>query len=86
MNFIAKEILIIISVFFITLWLQYSDDKKYNNKRVSLYEKYKIPLFFSAIVGLLLNIHDIIYNTNINEQTDIHNQEIYIDRLYPSKY
>jgi hypothetical protein len=60
MDLIIKQILIIAFTFFITLWLQSSDDKKYKNERITFYEKYKLPIFFSALVGLILNIFDIL--------------------------
>ena len=89
MNLIAKEILIIISIFFITLWLQNTDDQKYNNKRISFYDKYKLPIFFSASIGLILNIYDILCNNilyapnKLDNINNIYDQEIYIDILHP---
>ena len=49
-----KNIIIFLVVFFIILWLQHNDDKKFDkvDKRISLYDKVKIPLI-SAILVIL---------------------------------
>jgi len=69
MNLIIKQLCIIIGVFTITLWVQDMDDKKYNKIRTDVYDKYKFPLLISAIIGLLINISEIIMKNNTN--TDI---------------
>uniref|UniRef100_A0A6C0EEV2 Lipoprotein n=1 Tax=viral metagenome TaxID=1070528 RepID=A0A6C0EEV2_9ZZZZ len=89
MNLITKQILIILFTFFITLWLQSCDDKKYNNQRLTFYDKYKLPIFFGAFVGFILNVFDFLYDNIIcnpiepNNSNNLYNQEIYIDTLYP---
>ena len=54
MNHIIKQLLIVIITFLIILWFQKCDDKRNNKIRKTLYEKYKLPLLVSSIVGLLL--------------------------------
>lgn len=56
MNRIIKQLLIIVFVFLVILWIQKMDDNSKNKKRDNLYDKIKLPLLVSAIVGLLLNI------------------------------
>lgn len=65
-----KNIIIFLVVFFIVLWLQYVDDKKNDNvhKRISLYDKVKIPLISSCFVFL---IKDLDYNKCINYVSSI---------------
>ncbi len=50
-----KNIIIFLVVFFLILWLQHNDDKKFDNtyKRVSLYDKVKIPLVSALFVILI---------------------------------
>ena len=50
-----KNIIIFLVVFFLVLWLQHNDDKKFGNidKRVSLYDKIKIPLVSALFVILI---------------------------------
>jgi hypothetical protein len=54
MNHIIKQLLIVLITFLLILWFQRCDDKKNNKIRKTLYEKYKLPLLVSSIVGLLL--------------------------------
>lgn len=54
MNHIIKQLLIVFITFLLILWFQKCDDKKNNKIRKTLYEKYKLPLLVSSIVGLLL--------------------------------
>lgn len=49
-----KELIIIVSTFGIVYWFQFVDDKKRCKKRVSIYEKVKLPLLVTCIVGLVL--------------------------------
>ncbi len=44
-----------IITFLIILWFQNKDDKKHNKIRVTVYDKYKLPLLVSTIIGLILN-------------------------------
>jgi len=60
MNLILRQILIISISFLIILWFQNIDDKKNNRQRVYFYEKIKFPILVAAIVGLLLNVPEII--------------------------
>ena len=54
MNHIIKQLLIVIITFLTIMWFQKCDDKRNNKIRKTLYEKYKLPLLVSSIVGLLL--------------------------------
>ena len=38
-------------------WIQKLDDNIYNVNRKTLYEKYKNPVLYSAIIGLIININ-----------------------------
>lgn len=60
-----KNVIIFLVIFFIVLWLQYIDDKKNDNvyKRISLYDKVKIPLISACFVIL---IRELDYNKCIN--------------------
>ena len=55
---IINDIIIFLIVFLIVMWLQHNDDIKFQNreKRLSLYDKVKLPLLVSSIVLLLKNI------------------------------
>jgi len=55
MKLIIKQLIIVIIVFLVFLWFQNNDDKKHNRKRLTLFDKYKLPLLVSAIIGLILN-------------------------------
>ena len=61
-----KNIIIFLGVFFLIMWLQHNDDKKFSktDKRVSLYDKIKIPLV-SAIFVILIKELDLNNCTNI---------------------
>jgi hypothetical protein len=67
MKLIIKQLGIIIGVFSITLWVQQMDDKKYNKNRIDFYDKYKFPLLMSAIIGLLINVPELIMKINTND-------------------
>ncbi len=49
-----KYFLIIVSTFGVVYWFQAVDDKKRCKERNNIYEKIKLPLLVSAIVGLVL--------------------------------
>ena len=53
-----KNIIIFLVVFFLIMWLQHNDDKKFGktNKRISLYDKIKIPLISALFVILVIEI------------------------------
>jgi len=57
-----KNIIIFLVVFFLIMWLQHNDDKKFlkTDKRISLYDKIKIPLVSALFVVLIkeLNLND----------------------------
>ena len=57
MNNIIKQVIIIISCFLLILWFQEIDDKKSKRVRTSMFDKYKVPLIVSSIVGLFLNLN-----------------------------
>ena len=67
MKLIIKQLGIIIGVFSITVWVQQMDDKKYNKNRIDFYDKYKFPLLISAIIGLLINVPELIMKINTND-------------------
>lgn len=50
-----KNIIIFLIIFFVIQWLQHNDDKKFNKteKRISLYDKIKIPIVASLFVILI---------------------------------
>lgn len=60
-----KNIIIFLIVFLVIMWLQHNDDKKFgkNDKRISLYDKIKIPLI-SAILVVLIKELDLNECTN----------------------
>jgi len=60
-----KNIIIFLVVFLLIMWLQHNDDIKFNktNKRISVYDKIKIPLV-SAICVILIKEIDINSCTN----------------------
>jgi hypothetical protein len=75
MNYILKQIFTIVFVFLLILWFQNKDYEK-NKLNPSNYDRYKLPILISAILGLLFNInyfYIIPCNTN---NTDINNQLI----------
>jgi len=67
MKLILKQFGIIIVVFSITLWVQQMDDKKYNKTRIDFFDKYKFPLLMSAIIGLLINVPELIMKMDTND-------------------
>ena len=70
MNLIFKQLIIISFTFIIILWFQDIDDKRHNKVRETFYEKYKFPLLVSAIIGLIINIPEIIGITSYTEQCE----------------
>jgi len=54
MKLVIKQIIVMIIVFIIILWFQNNDDKKHNRTRLTLFDKYKLPLLVSTIIGLIL--------------------------------
>ena len=60
MTLILKQLLIISSTFLIITWFQNIDDKKYNKTRNTFYDKYKFPILISAIIGLIINLPELL--------------------------
>jgi hypothetical protein len=73
MDYILKQFLLIVVTFGIVLWIQTNDDTKYNIKRKSFYDTYKIPILVSSIIGFLLNSDYFIKNNIINNTKNIIN-------------
>lgn len=67
MNLILKQVLIMGTVFTVILWFQHKDDQKINRVRKTLFEKYKLPLLVSSIIGLMMNLKTF---TNLNCNTN----------------
>lgn len=65
-----KYFLIVVIIFCIIYWFQTVDDKKRCKKRTNIYDKIKLPLLVSAIVGLI-----ILWNNNFYTSTN-YNKEI----------
>ena len=53
-----KNIIIFLVVFFLIMWLQHNDDIKFNklDKRISLYDKIKIPIVSAFFIILVKEI------------------------------
>jgi hypothetical protein len=49
-----KYFMVLVSTFSIVYWFQLVDDKKRCKERTSIYDKVKLPLLVTAIVGLVL--------------------------------
>ncbi len=77
MNIYIKQSIIIIVILILILWLQYTDDKKYNIKRNTYYSIYKFPLFVCALVGLFLN-----FDLNNHQINNLNEQEIFVEPLH----
>jgi len=69
MKLIMKQILIVVSSFFIIFWLQSKEDKRNNKVRNTPYERFKFPLLVSSMIGLLFTMKDFIHTNNMNEIT-----------------
>lgn len=83
MNSKIQQFLIISFIFFIVLWYQNKDDKKFNKKRNSTYEKYKFPILICSIVGLLFNIPNIICISKCENKTFNNATKPFIHSLFP---
>jgi hypothetical protein len=66
MKLIMKQILIVVSSFFIILWLQTKEDKRNNRIRNTPYEKFKFPLLVSSMIGLLFTMKEFICKQSID--------------------
>ena len=65
------------------------DDKRYNIKRLSLYEKYKNPILVSAIGGLLLNLdieNCLNYLNQYKKSSKIDVYSLSVDTIYPPPF
>jgi predicted permease len=71
MKLIVKQIIIMIIVFIIIFWFQNNDDKKHNRIRSSLFDKYKLPLLVSTIIGLILNFPKLFKMNNCPPENNI---------------
>ena len=56
-SIIINQLILLTILFIIIMYMQYIEDYKYNVTRTSLYEKYKVPIFIIACVGLVMNIN-----------------------------
>jgi hypothetical protein len=70
MNFILKQLIIVVIVFCIILWVQNQDDKKNKRIRTTLFEQYKLPILVASLVGFIINLSSILYPC-IEHHTDI---------------
>jgi hypothetical protein len=82
-----KNIIIFLVVFFLIMWLQHNDDKKFNktDKRVSLYDKIKIPLVSALLVILIkdLDINNLINSIKtIKPQIELSNPKKALDDIF----
>lgn len=68
MNLILKQVLIIGTIFTVILWFQHQDDKKTKRERKTFFDKYKLPLLVSSIIGLLINIPSLLNLSNGNQE------------------
>jgi hypothetical protein len=57
MNIIIRNLLIVIGVFLLFAWLQYREDIETKKKTSNLFDKYKKPLLFASIIGLILHLN-----------------------------
>ena len=61
------------------LWFQNTDDIKNKKQRNTFYEKYKIPIFVASLVGLILNLPELLAYSN--PQKEIPKIPIIIEEL-----
>jgi len=71
MNIIVFQLLIISSIFIFILWFQHIDDKKNNKIRTSIYDKYKLPILISSIIGLIIYY--------LQNQNNLYNDKCYFN-------
>jgi hypothetical protein len=58
-----KDLIIFLLIFISIMWLQYNDDKKFNKqKRESLVDIIKIPLFVSLIILIVKDLNCKLYD------------------------
>ena len=57
MNINVRNLLIVVGVFLLFTWLQYREDMETNKKYSNLFDKYKKPLLFASIIGLILQLN-----------------------------
>jgi hypothetical protein len=57
MNIIIKQLIICLIVFIVFSYIQKYQDKINKVTYKNIYDEYKIPLFISLVVGLILNLH-----------------------------
>ena len=68
MTLILKQLLIILSTFLIITWFQNIDDKKFNKTRNTFYDKYKFPILISAIIGLIINLPELLLTKELCQE------------------
>lgn len=76
MKLIMKQMLIVVSSFFIIFWLQSKEDKRTNKVRNTPYEKFKFPILVASMVGLLFTMKEFIYTNNMNKITVVSPVEV----------
>ena len=79
-----KQIIIIVLTFILILWFQSIEDNKYKKQRNNIYEKYKYPIFVSALVGLVMSYSDYFCMNTIQNipkklKPNVLEQQIFID-------
>ena len=62
MNIIIKQLIICLIVFILFSFIQKYQDKMNKVTYKNIYDEYKIPLFVSLVVGLILNLYNDIDN------------------------
>jgi len=62
MNIIIKQLIICLIVFILFSYIQKYQDKINKVTYKNIYDEYKMPLFVSLVVGLILNIYNDIDN------------------------
>ena len=71
-----KKILITLAIFAVIYWFQTIEDKKTNKIRVTLFDKYKLPLLVASITGLILTL-------NLNKCQEIHIVKNHVESVKP---
>ena len=69
MNLLLKQVLIIGTIFTIILWFQEQDDKKTKRERKTFFDKYKLPLLVSSIIGLMINMQSVLNLSGESQET-----------------
>jgi hypothetical protein len=75
---LMNQVIVIAIIFFLIYWFQNIEDTKYKKNRITFYEKYKYPVFVSALVGLVFSYCNV-SETIKKIKPNIREQQIYID-------